>query len=218
MKFLRSTTTLPSSLLLPLLLLLSSAQQHVTALDLPKYTDMDTAKLFVGSFNRETKGVSCVCLPCPALQLPAPIKFLQARSKMHSTHTHTNRREKLIGVSGASRANVDVRPRHAAVPVQLRAHREPARLRQGPARATQAAQRGHALLQPQSGTFPSLLLSSLLPPPSLSPCVSLHLPAFLPPFLLVPLHSLSPSFYLLSRLGTRKTGAIEVPVELGERR
>ncbi|GJN85327.1 hypothetical protein PLIIFM63780_008894 [Purpureocillium lilacinum] len=56
MKFLRSTTTLPSSLLLPLLLLLSSAQQHVTALDLPKYTDMDTAKLFVGSFNRETKG------------------------------------------------------------------------------------------------------------------------------------------------------------------
>ncbi|GJN74939.1 hypothetical protein PLICBS_009032 [Purpureocillium lilacinum] len=50
MQFLRSTTTLP------LLLLLSGTQQHVTALDLPKYTDMDTAKLFVGNFNRETKG------------------------------------------------------------------------------------------------------------------------------------------------------------------
>ncbi|KAL3959254.1 hypothetical protein ACCO45_007416 [Purpureocillium lilacinum] len=54
MKFLRSTTTLP------LLLLLSGTQQHVTALDLPKYTDMDTAKLFVGNFNRETKGETLI--------------------------------------------------------------------------------------------------------------------------------------------------------------
>jgi len=59
MKFLRSTTTLP------LLLLLSGTQQHVTALDLPKYTDMDTAKLFVGNFNRETKGVSSFTLQFP---------------------------------------------------------------------------------------------------------------------------------------------------------
>lgn len=183
MKFLRSTTTLP------LLLLLSGTQQHVTALDLPKYTDMDTAKLFVGNFNRETKGVSSFTLQFP----PA----------CGETHIVV-RRETLIGVSGclACKCRRATTPRSSAGPTSCSSRTSTATSGASPCSSSCTARSCLATATVRYVSFPFL---SFLPfyPPSRSP-FSL-LPAFLPlfpfPFVL----------FLPPRcLDTRRIRAIEV--------